>query len=78
MDGVSQAGVRPTAAATATLLQQRDEFVPLELTVTEDGCQEPRADGLPGMDRHNRPKATGVTKEMVAALDPRYLEPRLP
>ena len=48
---MSQAVVRPTAAATATLLQQRDEFVSLELAITEDGGQEPRADGLPGVDR---------------------------
>jgi len=59
-------------------LQQRDEVISLDLAVTEDCGQKAWADGLTGMDRYYRTAAVGVTKEVMAPLDPGDIEASLP
>ena len=59
-------------------LQQGDEFISVELAITKDGRQQARADSLTRVDGKNGAPAVGVTKEVVAALHSRNLEPRVP
>ena len=55
-------------ARTHLALQQRDEVIALDLTVTEDCGQEARTYDLTCMNRYNRSAAVGMTKEVMAAL----------
>ena len=59
-------------------LQQRDEFISLDLAVAEDCGQKARANGLTRMDRDDRSAAVYVTKEVMAPLDPGDIEADLP
>ncbi len=51
-------------------LQQRDEGISFDLAVTEDCGQKAWADGLTGMDGDYSAATVGVTKEVMAPLDP--------
>jgi hypothetical protein len=68
----------PWKRAVQHSLQQRDEVIPVQFAITEDDCEQTRTDSLTCVDGHDRASAIGVTKEVVAALDSRNLEPRLP
>jgi hypothetical protein len=59
-------------------LQQRDEVISLDLTVTEDCGQKTGANGLTRMDRYYRSAAVRVPKEVMAPLDPGDIEAGLP
>lgn len=74
MTGVGLIGVRPRLPS----LQQADEFISFDFAITKDGCQQARADSLTRVYGQNCAPAVGVTKEVVAALDSRHFEPRLP
>jgi hypothetical protein len=51
--------------------------VTFDLAIAEDSRQETRANRRTRVDRDNRSSAVGVTKEVMAALDPGDLEPGL-
>lgn len=68
----------PRKRAVQHSLQQRDEVISVQFAITENGCEQARTDSLTCVDGHDRASAIGVTKEVVAALDSRNLEPRLP
>jgi len=59
-------------------LQQSDELVPFDLAIAENCGQQPRPDRLTGMNGYNGSATVGMTKEVVAALDPGDDEPGLP
>lgn len=67
----------PWKRAVQHSLQQRDEVIPVQFAITENGCEQTRTDSLTCVDGHDRASAIGVTKEVVAALDSRNLEPAL-
>ena len=68
----------PGNACPQRFLQQRDKLVPIKLAVTENAREQARTNGFTRVDGNDRSSAIGVAKEVVAALDPRNLEPRLP
>jgi hypothetical protein len=65
-------------ARTYVRLQQCDEFIPVDFAISEDGRQKARADRLTRVDWDHGPTAVGVTKEVMAALDPSGLKSGFP
>jgi hypothetical protein len=50
--------------------EQAGEILSTDLAVTHDAVQQPGADRPTGVDWHDGCSAIGVTKEVMASLDP--------
>jgi hypothetical protein len=68
--GVFDASRRP--------LQEARELISLDLAIAEDCGQESRPDRLTCMNRYHGSAPVGMTKKVMAALDPGHLEPGFP
>jgi hypothetical protein len=56
---------------------ERDEFISFDLAIPENRREQSRTDCLTGVDGYDGSTTVEMTKEVVAALDSRDLEPGL-